>query len=277
VSLQKMAGNTPFFASPSIRGLEVSVPPEQKQLIAQEILGLYARSETVPSMVGDRTQNLRWNDMTGNRTFSDPQALQILNDGLLIADNRVPNRRENSALTDLRAEIKQNVHEMTESRVPLGNKLVGVAQELGRDPEKWRSSTTGKCNQFVGEVIEACTGAKPWDGPTPTCHGINDALSKSVDWKSVWSSQGKTSQQALQGFEEYKPHQGEVVIWDNSDVQHSGVLDEDRCLYYAGSRNHLTGYAKTDIKFYTGTPEHPKNFGAPTVIYRHVNADQLTK
>lgn len=181
-----------------------------------------------------------------------------------------------SRLTKLRAEIDQNIKAIRESNAPPGNKLVGIAQELGRDPVRWQSKTTGKCNQLVGEAIKQCFGKTPWEGPTPTCHGLNRILGNSSEWEKVWVSGGRDFKTALTDFQEFQPKQGDIVIWDNERT-HSGILDEDKFLHYAGSRENDTGYAKSHIRYYTGTPKRPMDFGAPTVIYRHKTADQWTK
>ncbi|MBI1267877.1 MAG: hypothetical protein GC193_10655 [Cryomorphaceae bacterium] len=182
-----------------------------------------------------------------------------------------------SELSELRAEIDQNIKAIRDSNAPPGNKLVGIAQELGRDPVRWRSKTTGKCNQLVGEAIKQCFGKTPWEGPTPTCHGLNRILGNSSEWKQVWSIGNKDFDTALTDFQKFTPRQGDIVIWDNSQRTHSGIMDEDGFLHYAGSRQTDSGYAKSSIQYYTGTPDEPRDFGAPTVIYRHKHADQWTK
>jgi len=180
-------------------------------------------------------------------------------------------------LLDLRADIQKNIAEIQNSNSPSGNKLVSITEQLGRDPIRWRSKTTGKCNQLVGEAIQVCFGDTPWDGPTPTCHAMINHFKTSSDWRPVWSADQRENNLALKEFQTFKPNQGDVVIWDNSVATHSGIIDEDRIIYYAGSRSSPTGYAKTDIKNFTGTPEAPMNYGAPTWIFRHNFADQFTK
>lgn len=200
---------------------------------------------------------------------------QIHNDDELLASKG--EKVGTSNLAKLRADIQTNIAEIQNSNAPSGNKLVSIAEQLGRDPIRWQSKTTGKCNQFVGEAIKCCFGTTPWEGPPPTCHGMISALRNSSDWEIVWTAEKKEFNSALKEFQTFEPHQGDVAIWDNSAATHSGVLDEDRMIYYAGSRQSPTGYAKTDIKNYTGTPEAPLNYGAPTIIFRHKNSIQWTK
>lgn len=180
-----------------------------------------------------------------------------------------------SPLAKLRHEIEENANAIVNSAATIGDKMFGLARELGRDPERWKSSTTGKCNLLVGECISRCAGA-PWQGPIPDCAGIDSALGHSKDWQVVWSARGKDFDTSLKEFQKFKGGEGDVVLWNNKTHQHTGILDSDNIIYYAGSRRSPTGYDHLPISYYTGTPSNPMDYGAPTVIYRHVRA-QSTK
>ena len=82
--------------------------------------------------------------------------------------------------------------------------------------------------------------------------------------RSITFAGNKDFRTALDDFQKFHPHQGDIVIWDNSERTHSGILDEDGFLYYAGSRESET--RRSHIRYYTGTPKRPIDFGAPTDI-----------
>lgn len=186
-------------------------------------------------------------------------------------------RHQSGYLADIRVSIQEEVERIKNSSAPVGNKLVGIAHALGQDPVRWQSNTTGKCNQLVGESIKNGLGKTPWKGPTPSCHGMIAAFKQSAEWQQVWTDKDKNTLDALKEFQAFKPHQGDVVIWDNSYATHAAILDEESKVYYAGSRTSKTGYAETHIRNYTGTPEAPMNYGAPTYIFRFKTTNHSTK
>ena len=177
--------------------------------------------------------------------------------------------------TDPDGMEESEIRRMANSGASIGAKMIGIAKELGKDPKRWRSCTTGTCNLFVGADIKLSTGSTPWKGATPDVHGINEALKNSKDWQKVWTRDPKdTDSASIRKFEKFQPHDGDVVIWDNQKIQHTAVMDADRKTYYAGSRTTASGYNSTDVSNYTGTPDRPTNYASPTVIYRHRKSDK---
>jgi len=160
---------------------------------------------------------------------------------------------------------------------PTGKDIAKHAHELGeRHPDMWVNEQgphgeIRKCNLFVDRTYRDLGAPLPWGkGHTPTVHVMQQLLSHSRDWETVYRSS--------QSFNAYKPQAGDLAIWNKTittpyrrgdgsiemqhkHIEHSGIIGTEGEIVYAGSAR---GYAESDFQ----SMSHAVAWGPPTAIFR---------
>lgn len=153
-----------------------------------------------------------------------------------------------------------------------GEEIAKHARLLGESqPSRWlNAGKIHKCNIFLDRVFRDMKVSLPWDEKhIPRVHNMKKLLSAAnQDWEQVYV--------ADKPIEEYKPKQGDIVIWDKKiysknydgttrvdDLHHCGIIGSGGSILYAGS-DATHGYADSDFQ----QMYKSDTFGKPTIIFR---------
>ncbi len=158
------------------------------------------------------------------------------------------------------------------------HKIVSVCEQLGHDQTRWRSdnphpSLGPKCNVYLDAAMKGSGLPRPWaETGVQSCEKLDAALAQDPRYEQAWHTNYSNEPLAIQNWQYFNQHPGDIFIWNRPDngILHSAIADGTGKLYRAGSHS-PTGFALTSSEYFTGTPEHPKNYGPPTSVYRYKN------
>ncbi|HEY9678568.1 MAG TPA: hypothetical protein V6C76_11195 [Drouetiella sp.] len=176
-------------------------------------------------------------------------------------------------LAHIRKEIEENIKAIKE-KYPVGNpdRIVFIAAELGRDPERWKSPDgNGRCNVFVEAVLKEAGVKLPWTEGCATAQGMMNAMLKDKsNFDIAYKFHGENNEQFHQ---KYVPQNGDIIVWYKGGVEHIGIVgrtDDGRGIiltagvHEKGPTGHRNGYALYNLDFYTNSP----NYGPPSYVFR---------
>jgi hypothetical protein len=227
-----------------------------------QLTGINPSCEYSPSRVGDQTPNNYWQRITGKRNFSNPGALQMLNDGMTIVDTPIlladDKRERGSEIHDwLRARVKDAkdvlkdkplVHEVSNDAQEVMNDLKAILHDPNRNKGEFSWAIGAKDSKLYGSNASF----------TPT-------EGKSIDGSEIHGSANLAGME-LAGYrittvihthpDEKDMGTNNFSTWDKAQAdQLQGMYGGNVKSYLLTPDNHLLIYAPKDSKEHPGGEE----------------------
>jgi len=208
----------------------------------------------------------------------DPSALVLPSDPFGDIDAQLLASRINDKQIPQRKDRGSLVNETDQSYKPFVsvNQVTSICERLGRNQRRWRNDNTRpnagpKCNVYVDAVMDESGLPRPWAKTgVPSCEKVDEALAKDARYERSWRMDYRDEALAREMWQVFDQRPGDIFVWNRPDngIIHSAIADGTGKIYYAGSHT-PTGFHYTKVEYFAGTPEHPKDYGPPTSVYRY--------